>query len=134
MAERQTARPTEPARFSLERELEPLRSGATRPELPVRGRDELHVCPTCASPLVQPTDWAPADRERWCVALRCPECEWRGGGIYPQRTVDHFDEVLDDAMQAVLDDLQALTRSNMEEQAERFTAALWADRILPVDF
>jgi uncharacterized membrane protein len=34
----------------------------------------------------------------------------------------------------VLDDLNVLIRANMEEQIERFAAALQADQILPEDF
>jgi hypothetical protein len=94
----------------------------------------LHVCPACHSELVYPTDWAPADAQRWSVALRCPECEWRGGGIYSQEAVDRFDEALDLGTHALLDDLGLLARANMEEQIDRFLDALWADRVLPEDF
>ena len=96
--------------------------------------EALHVCPACASELVFPTDWAPADRTRWSVELRCPDCEWVGGGIYTQQVVDRFDEALDAGTEQLLDDLTTLARTNMEEQLERFTTALWADDILPEDF
>lgn len=101
---------------------------------PSQGAEALHVCPACASELVFPTDWAPADRTRWSVELRCPDCEWNGGGIYSQQVVDRFDEALDAGTEQLLDDLTTLARTNMEEQLERFTAALWADDILPEDF
>ncbi len=42
-----------------------------------------------------PTDWAPASERHWHVALRCPECEWNGGGSYSQDIVDRLDEALD---------------------------------------
>ena len=96
--------------------------------------EALHVCPTCASELVFPTDWAPADRTRWSVDLRCPDCEWTGGGIYSQTVVDRFDEALDSGTEQLLDDLTTLSRTNMEEQLQRFVTALWADDILPEDF
>jgi hypothetical protein len=99
-----------------------------------RSSEALHICPACASELVFPTDWAPADRTRWSVELRCPDCEWVGGGIYSQQVVDRFDEALDAGTEQLLDDLTTLARTNMEEQLERFTAALWADDILPEDF
>jgi hypothetical protein len=94
----------------------------------------LHVCPCCASELVYPTDWEPAPRKRWNVDLRCPECEWLGNGIYAQPVVDRFDEVLDAGTEQLLDDLNLLARANMEEQVERFVAALRANQILPEDF
>jgi hypothetical protein len=99
-----------------------------------RRAEDLHVCPHCSSTLVIPIDWAPAPNERWQVGLRCPECEWTGGGTYTQEIVDHFDEVLDLGTEAVLNDLNLLARANIEEEVERFVAALNADHILPSDF
>jgi hypothetical protein len=95
---------------------------------------DLHVCPSCSSEFVYPTDWAPADRGRWLVALRCPECEWTGGGIHRQEVVDRFDEALERGTESVLDDLKALATANMLEEIDVFAAALHADQILPEDF
>ena len=99
-----------------------------------QGAEALHICPGCASHLVYPTDWAPADRTRWSVELRCPDCEWTGGGVYSQQVVDRFDEALDAGTEQLLDDLTTLARANMEEQLQRFVTALHADEILPEDF
>jgi predicted RNA-binding Zn-ribbon protein involved in translation (DUF1610 family) len=95
---------------------------------------ELHLCPSCRSNLVYPTDWSPAAMRRWSVQLRCPDCEWNGAGTYDQSVVDRFDEALDRGTEAVLDDLKLLARANMEEHVERFVDALWADHIVPEDF
>ena len=130
MPEKQTAsddrRPAEELDASSfdapQRQLEPNRAEA------------LHICPCCDSELVYPTDWAPARRKRWNVDLRCPDCEWTGGGIYAQDVVDRFDEALDTGTEQLLDDLNMLARANMEEQVDRFVAALQADEILPEDF
>jgi hypothetical protein len=99
-----------------------------------RGAEDLHICPSCSSELVHPTDWVPASGRRWTVQLRCPDCEWAGGGTYTQAVVDRFDEALDDGTESVLNDLQRLSRANMEEDTESFISALWAERILPEDF
>jgi hypothetical protein len=99
-----------------------------------RTEEDLHICPACNSELVYPTDWAPAVARRWQVDLRCPECEWTGGGVYSQRVVDRFDEALDDGTEALLEDLNLIARANMEEQVDRFAVALRDDRILPEDF
>jgi hypothetical protein len=107
---------------------------ATRAARTARRADDLHVCPSCESSLVYPTDWEPAESTRWRVELRCPDCEWSGGGIYDQDTVDRFDEELDRGTESVLEDLQAMTRANMEEQIDTFVTALQADLILPEDF
>lgn len=96
--------------------------------------DALHVCPDCDSELVYPVDWAPASRNSWNVELRCPDCEWLGGGIYGQELVDQFDEQLDVGTEQLLADLTLLTRANMEEQVENFVTALHAGWILPEDF
>lgn len=132
MAERHTVTGTGGDSLSVERALEPRCERRTT--APSRQRDDLQLCPACGCDLVYPLDWSPAADRRWCVALRCPECEWRGGGIYNQDVVDRFDEALDDGTQAVLDDLELLTRANMEEQIEIFVAALGNDLILPEDF
>lgn len=96
--------------------------------------EELHVCPRCERDLVLPTDWAPAPRGRWWVALRCAECDWRGEGTYTQDVVDRFDEALDAGARLLHEDLELLARANREEEIERFAAALRADLILPEDF
>ena len=42
--------------------------------------------------------------------------------------------MLDLGTEAVLNDLTLLARANMEEEVERFVAALHADHVLPFDF
>ncbi len=108
---------------------------AARPrESSARRSDDLHVCPSCRSELVYPVDWEPAGRNRWRVALRCPDCEWSQVGTHGQAAVDRFDEALDVGTEQLLDDLNALTRANLADQVERFAAAIWADEVLPEDF
>jgi hypothetical protein len=97
-------------------------------------RVDLHVCATCASELVYPVDWEEAGPRHWEVTLRCPDCDAVTRGVYDQATVDRFDEVLDDGTDAVVRDLKRLMRANMEDEVERFVAALQADLVLPEDF
>jgi hypothetical protein len=99
-----------------------------------RQAEDLHICPACDSHLVLPIDWAPAEGRCWTVDLRCPECEWTGGGTYSQAVVDRYDEVLDEGTEQVLEDLNVLSRANMEAHVDAFIAALWADQLLPEDF
>ena len=84
--------------------------------------------------LVYPIDSAPAERDRWCVELRCPDCEWLARGVYDQEVVDRLDLALDSGTEQLLGDLNRLARANLEEQVRRFVAALDADQILPEDF
>jgi hypothetical protein len=135
MSERQTATGQRSIDLRLEAELGRRRGGhggpASRPH-PADG--DMTVCPCCRGDFVYPTNWSPAGKLQWSVMLRCPDCEWRGGGVFDQDAVDRFDEALDDATQSVLDDLELLSRANMEEHIERFVEAINADLILPEDF
>ncbi len=94
----------------------------------------MHVCPSCEGELVQPVDWFEQGGSSWHVDLRCPDCEWWGRGDFSQADVDGYDQELDRGAELLLEDLRALTRTNMAEEADRFAAALAADSILPEDF
>jgi hypothetical protein len=95
---------------------------------------ELHVCPCCASELVLPVAWEEVGASHWDVALRCPNCEWYGGGVYDEDAVERFDEKLDRGTETLVHDLRRLMRANMEDEIDRFVAALRVDAILPEDF
>ena len=99
-----------------------------------KAAEGMHVCPGCSSELVQPVEWWESDEESWAVELRCPECEWRGGGVYSQAEIDRYDELLDEGARSVAVDLRALTRQNMERELETFTSAIASGAILPEDF
>jgi hypothetical protein len=96
--------------------------------------DGMHSCPDCASVLVQPVSWHEQGDGYWTVELHCPECEWWGRGRYSQSEVDQYDEELDRGGRELIDELRALVRANMKEEADRFVAALASDRIGPDDF
>jgi hypothetical protein len=95
---------------------------------------ELHICPECDRDLVYPVDWEEASVTHWEVVLRCPNCEWSEVGTYDQATVDRFDERLDSGTEIMVRDLRRLLQANMEDEADRFAAALAANAILPEDF
>ena len=99
-----------------------------------RRLDDLHICPECDRDLVYPVEWEEASPTEWEVFLRCPNCEWTEVGVFDQATVDRFDETLDNGTELLVRDLRRLVQANMEEEAERFAAALDADAILPEDF
>jgi hypothetical protein len=95
---------------------------------------DLQHCGTCGSDLVYPVEWTEAGATHWEVVLRCPNCEWVGTGIYDQDTVDRFDDSLDRGTAHVVRDLRRLQQANMEDEIERFVAALDAGHVLPEDF
>jgi hypothetical protein len=134
MSERQTATEGDRSELRLELELERGRGDQGGSAAPPHPTDDMTICPCCGRDFVYPVDWAPAGKHRWSVALRCPECEWVGGGVYDQQLVDRFDDALDTSMQSILHDLEVLTRANMQERIEVFVEALQADLILPEDF
>jgi hypothetical protein len=114
---------------------------AAEPQLPgveelaqPTGDQPLHVCPDCDSTLVYPTDWQEAGADHWEVDLRCPNCEWRGSGVFHQDVVESFDDELDRGIDVLLSDYRALVSSNMEDEIDRFAKALDAGAILPADF
>ena len=119
---------------SPEQELGHGLRGHGRPSLRPLLPQDLTLCPRCDRDLVYPVDWEPAGSRGWSISLRCPECEWRSEGVYPQEVADRFDDALDTATQALLDDLQLLTRANLASQIERFVEALAKNWILPEDF
>jgi hypothetical protein len=94
----------------------------------------LHVCPDCASHLVQPIEWHEAPQGFWELILHCPNCDRIEEGVFDQDQVDALEERLDEGLTAMLTDLRRLTQSNMAEEIERFTAALQGDLVLPEDF
>lgn len=118
----------------IDKEIEPSSFEQRRSSWADARAEDLHVCPACHSELVYPTAWEPARDKHWSVGLRCPECSWNGGGVYGQALVDRFDDVLDRGTAALLNDLKALWRANLEDEIDRFVAALEADQILPEDF
>jgi hypothetical protein len=98
-------------------------------------RDQcLHLCPACGSQLVQAEWWEEAGAGSWLVGLRCPECEHRREGIFPQATVDAFDERLTDGSDELEESYDRLVRENLAAELDRFAGALRADAILPEDF
>ena len=89
---------------------------------------QLHVCPECESPLVQPVQWQEARPGFWELTLLCPNCHWFDEGVFSQREVDGLEEHLDDGLAKMLNDLRRLTQANMAEEIDRFTAHIAAFR------
>jgi hypothetical protein len=109
-------------------------TSALAPARPDETAADLHICGSCDSNLVYPTEWEEAGATHWEVTLRCPNCEWTGTGIFEQELVERFDEELDRGTEALVRDLKRLAHANMEDEIERFTTALLEDHIVPEDF
>lgn len=94
----------------------------------------LEVCPECTGSLVYPVSWKETEEDCWEIDLRCPNCEWSERGVYRHSDVERFDEVLNRGTDRLIDDLEHLTKANMEADIETFIDALHSDQITPFDF
>ena len=88
---------------------------------------------------MQPLSWAPAAQEppaqgQWELALRCPNCFWFAEGVYDEADVSALEDALDHGLEQLLSDLLSLAEANLNDEVERFAAALHAGHILPEDF
>jgi hypothetical protein len=91
-------------------------------------------CSGCSSELIYPVGWERREGERWLVDVRCPQCEDVRELSLERSDVDRLDEEFDTGLRKLVDDLKLLERGNMEDDVERFVAALMADQIHPSDF
>jgi len=84
--------------------------------------------------LKQWLDWCEEGVRHWRIVLRCPDCEWSEVERFDQTEVERYDDVLNDATDRLIEELDRITRENMTEAVERFRTALENDDILPFDF
>jgi hypothetical protein len=94
----------------------------------------IELCPQCGGDRVHPLDWREVEDMRWDLDLRCPDCRWEGGDVFDQPEVERYDDVLLAEAGDMIEELDRITRQNMAEHLERFSAALHADAITPFDF
>lgn len=114
---------------------QPASAAAPAPRSDDHLRDgDLHICGGCGSTLVYPLEWTEAGVRHWEITLRCPSCEWVGTGIFDQDAVERFDVELENGTAALIEDLERVSRANMQDDIDRFTAALDAGHIVPDDF
>jgi hypothetical protein len=100
-------------------------------ELHVR---QIELCTRCGGDRVHPTDWNEVEELRWQLALRCPDCEYRHVETYDAAEVERYDDVLNDATDRLIEELDRVTRENMSDAIDRFRSALENDGIMPFDF
>lgn len=96
--------------------------------------DPLGTCEQCSRTLVYPLGWQEVEDMMWKIDLRCPDCEHVRTGVFRHEDVEKFDQFLNRGTDRLVDDLEYLTRTNMETEIESFISALQQDFILPEDF
>lgn len=95
---------------------------------------ELQACPRCQSPLVYPELAHGIGHGHWCVALRCPNCEWAQSRMVGDELMELLDRELDRGTAVLTRDLRWMEQLNMADFVDRFVAALNADALQPMDF
>ncbi len=95
---------------------------------------DLTLCGLCECEFVQPIDWDEAGSRHWRLTLRCPNCEAIGTVVVEDEVVDHYDLALERGSAELARSLHGLVEANIEDEAERFSAALENGLILPEDF
>lgn len=99
-----------------------------------RPQANLHICTQCNSSNVYPIGWNEVNDEMWEIDSRCPDCEHQEKALHYHEDVEAWDALLNSNMDLLIDDLEFVQRSNMEEYIDGFTEALFSDHILPEDF
>ena len=94
----------------------------------------LHVCPGCASELVQLESYEPLSWMYRRLGRRCPECGWADKDIHTRKAALDFEEELDAALDVLAHAATGLERESMKDFVEVFVAALRADVIEADDF
>jgi hypothetical protein len=67
-------------------------------------------CHSCASPLVQATDWARADGSGWKVLLWCPECGFEQAAVLNQPQLSYLSLAIEAGFACLLEALAELDR------------------------
>lgn len=91
--------------------------------------------------MIQPVSWERVDPisvnnsdVQWVVQVYCGECQSFFQGVFNERSIDAFDEWLDNTAGMMQRELRSLEHENMEELVDNFGGALQAGHILPEDF
>ena len=94
----------------------------------------LACCNRCGSGFVQPDSWCERPGGKLRLELRCPECLHRTVGEYEPSVVKELDLSLTAGRLEMAALCTALTRTNMEAEADRLSRAFAFDLICADDF
>jgi hypothetical protein len=96
--------------------------------------DNLTLCGSCGSPLVQPVGWEGHGAEAWRLELRCPECEERATTVIEDGLAEQLTLFHERARALIELSMIRLASENAEGEINRFARALEQDLIVPEDF
>jgi hypothetical protein len=95
---------------------------------------ELQTCPLCKSDLVYPVERSQVNDAEWKVLMLCPNCLCKREMVVDRETVRELLKNARVGRESLMKELDCMQKKNMEEEAEKFIAALSKDHILPIDF
>ena len=75
------------------------------------------LCKSCASPLVQASDWTRVDKAHWRVRLWCPECGHDLTAVLDQAQVSYLSFTIEEGFAVML---EALAEFDEEAFGETF--------------
>jgi hypothetical protein len=103
--------------------------------------ESLRVCPKCDCRLCFEAAAEPLTPDLWCVVVECPNCWFAWTRTVGDLELELLEHALDDDTRAIEDALERLVIENAVAEAEeladevqRFSAALEANAIMPMDF
>ncbi len=74
-------------------------------------------CRSCASPLVQATDWEQDPDSRWFVRLWCPECEFERTALLDSEQAGYLSSAIESGFAVLLEALEEL--QTLDESGHR---------------
>jgi hypothetical protein len=99
-----------------------------------RKKTELETCPLCKSKLVYPVERYQINDMEWKIMLLCPNCLCKRELVIDRESVRELLKNARVGRETLMKELDNMQKKNMEEEAEKFIAALYKDHILPIDF
>jgi hypothetical protein len=101
----------------------------------------LRICPKCDCALCFESAAEPLTFSSWLIVVQCPNCWHAWTRTVNDRVLQQFELALDDdtaAIEAAVDelalDVELATAMQVAAEIARFSAALEADAIMPMDF
>jgi hypothetical protein len=103
--------------------------------------DSLRICPDCDCRFCFESAAEPMTPDLWLVVVQCPNCWGAWRRTVSDVELELFEHALDDdtrAIEAALDDMawanKVIEAKELAAEVARFSAALQADAIVPMDF
>jgi hypothetical protein len=95
---------------------------------------DASVCEACRSDAFALVEWGEHAADEWWVVLRCGECAGWQETVVSRAGADSLEAALDEGLEAIARDLEAVDRERLATQIQAFVVALERDLIDAGDF